>query len=59
MIYYLPKEFHYLLKEIALTELAIAMTTILIDNYGDTTSALVDLRKRINNLSLKFDSISV
>ena len=49
----------YLLKEIALTELAVAITAILLrkGHYGDdTTIALVDLRKRINDFSLKFES---
>ena len=52
----------FLLKEIALTELAIAITNILIDKekgVGDITTALVDLRKRINDFSLKFDSIDI
>ena len=59
---YENKQFDYLLKEIALTELAVAITQILIGKgiYGeDVSTALVDLRKRINDYSLKLDSISV
>ena len=54
------KQFDLLLKEIALTELSIAITTILQRDgyYGDDNlTALVDLRNRINDFSIKLDSV--
>ena len=51
---YENKQFDLLLKEIALTELSIAITTILQRDgyYGDDNlTALVDLRNRINDFS--------
>ena len=59
---YENKQLDYLLKEIASTELAVAITQHLIGkgNYGgDISTAIVDLRKRINDFSLKFDSIPI
>ncbi len=57
---YENKQFDLLLKEIALTELSIAITTILQRDgyYGDDNlTALVDLRNRINDFSIKLDSV--
>ena len=56
---YENKQFDLLLKEIALTELSIAITTILLrdGHYGDPQTALVELRNRINDYSIKLDSV--
>ena len=53
-------QFNSLLKEIIATELAVAITAINIqkDTYGnDMTTAMYDLRARINDFSGKFDKL--
>ena len=53
-------QFNSLLKEIIATELAVAITAINIqkDSYGnDMTTAMTDLRARINDFSQKFDKL--
>ena len=54
------RELNALFKEIAGTELAVAMTSMLLqkgDYDGDVSTAMYDLLERINDFSRRFDQI--